>query len=229
MPEQRNGSRHELMGPYEHPYRYALRRTWRQDREPRIAAGLVVALVVTGEVGALSGADGLGALVGVALLPAIVVMLWVAAVARMVLRETREWDSPTELSEVRARRWHAGSKDPVLAHDEFAVTVEDDGHLVTWRFRPLRVSERATEDEFELPGRPRYAVSPVDEVPFATNDTARAAEQLVAAQTRAADREAAAVAAERAAVEARLVGAELELETRSTAAALRRATGQRPS
>jgi hypothetical protein len=105
--------------------------------------------------------------------------------------------------------------------------VQDDGRLVTWRFRPLLISEQPGDDEIEIPGRPRYAVSPIDDAPYDTQDTVRASEQLVLAQAEAAKREAASAAAARAAIDADAEHAQLEAEARSTAAALRRATGQR--
>ena len=129
--------------------------------------------------------------------------------------------------DVRARRPQAGAEDPELVHDEYAVAVGDDGRLVTWRFRPLPVREHPGRDEIEIPGRPRYAASPVDDVPFDGRDTVRASDQLVLAQDRAAEREADAVAIVRAALAAEAAHAELVAETLGTAAALRRTTGQR--
>jgi hypothetical protein len=102
------------------------------------------------------------------------------------------------------------------------------GHLVTWRFRPLAVTEMAGEEELEIPGRPRYAAAPVAHEPFEAVDAARATEQLVAAQERAAALEADAAGTAREARDGAWRQAELAAETASTAAALQRLTGQRP-
>jgi hypothetical protein len=229
MAEERSDTRRELMEPYEDPYRHILKETWRHQRDVRLATALagVLWLVAVSNV-LVGGAElALGAGLG-ALLGTIALGFWIVAILRSGWRMTRSWERTTELGEVRAHRPQAGTEDPDVAHDEFAVSVEDGGRLVTWRFRPLAIAERPVEDEMEVLGRPRYAASPVDGVPFEPHDTVRAAEQLVLAQAKAADREAAAAGAARAGIEAGSAHASLQAEAATTAAALRRATGQRP-
>ncbi|MDA0162944.1 hypothetical protein OM076_21915 [Solirubrobacter ginsenosidimutans] len=228
MTGERPHRRRELMVPYEQPYRHVLGTTWRHQRDLRLATTLAGLLWLAGATGVALGVEELGIGAGLgAFLGSIAILLWLAAIARTSWRMTRSWDRSSELGEVRACRPQAGSEDLELAHDEFAVTVEDDGHLVTWRFRPLSISEHPAEDETEIPGRPRYAASPVGETTFDPLDTAQAAEQLVAAQTRAAERESASAAAAHATLAADSDLAALVAETRATAAALREATGQR--
>jgi hypothetical protein len=72
----------------------------------------------------------------------------------------------------------------------------DDGRLVTFAFTPLLADERPVRDATLIPGKPRYEAVEVRTEQFDDADAARAAEQLHAD------------------------------ETRSTAAALRRITGQ---
>jgi hypothetical protein len=144
-----------------------------------------------------------------------------------IWRLGREWDQPSELGTVRASRPHAGEIDEALAHDEFAVTVEDTGHFLIWRFTPLSVVTASAPGEVHVPGRPRWSADVVEEHPLVP-DAARAAEQLVEVQQRAAQLEAEAreTARERAIASERR--RELERETSSTAAALRHLTGQQP-
>lgn len=222
--EDRSHGRRELMVPYEHPYRHALLATWRHQPELRGATVLAVVLWFAGAVGVQGGVELLGLVAGLgAMLGTFVVIAWLVAILRAGWRLTRSWNQPTELADVRAHRPQAGSEDPDVAHDEFAVTVEEDGRLVTWRFRPLLVSEHPEEFELEIPGRPRYAASPVEETSFDVQDTVQAAEQLVIAQAEVAEREAASALV---AVSAR-EGVDLDAEARTTAAALQRTTGQR--
>jgi hypothetical protein len=136
MPDERPHERRELMAPYEHPYRYALR-----SPDLRVATALAAALWLSGVVILAAGEPGLGlgaclgALLGtIAIALSLLVTGW---------RMKQSWAPATELCEVRARRPHGGSEDPDVVHDEFAVTVEDDGQLVTWRFRPLAIGEAA--------------------------------------------------------------------------------------
>ena len=218
------------MAPYEHPYRYAAVQTWRHQVQLRWATALAVVLWAAGAAGVAAGEELLGLLGGVgAMLLTIVVVLWVIAILRTGYRLLAGWRRETDSPAVRAHRPQAGTEDPDLLHDEFAVVVSDDGHLVTWRFRPLRVSEPPADLEIEVFGRPRYALpsTPVEETPFDIHDTVLASEQLVMAQTAAAERESAAAEAAHAALEADHEHAELAAEARTTAAALRRATGQR--
>lgn len=222
--------RRELMRPYRRPLRHVVRVLWRGSAQMRWRLSLAGAFLVAAAVGAVASVQALfaigvlgAALAGFASLP------WLGAIVQHTLRLRREWRRKSDLAPVRRRRPHAGAVDPDLAHDEFAVTAEDEGWLVTWRFRPLAVSQFPTADEVEVPGRPRYAASPVEQRRFDALDAARAAEQLVEAQERAAQREEAAIAAvhDRRADAARR--AELSVEAQSTAAALQRATGQRSS
>jgi hypothetical protein len=228
MDEERSHGRRELMVPYERPYRHVVAHTWRHQPELRLATALSVVLWVGGAVGVAAGVPLLGLTAGLgAMIGTLTTAAWVGAVLREGRRLTRSWRQRSELATVRAHRPQAGTEDPDIAHDEFAVTVEEDGRLVTWRFRPLPVDEHPSDDEYEVPGRPRYGASPVDDVPFDVYDTARAAEQLVIAQDQAAQREEAAAIAAQGTIAGVRATAELAAEARSTAAALQRATGQR--
>jgi hypothetical protein len=138
--------------------------------------------------------------------------------ARDVRRLGRAWDEHSELGDVRARRPHAPERDRELAHDEYAVTVEDDGRLFVWRFSPLAVTRPVPDGHVPVPGRPRYAATVVEQRDLSP-DPARAAERLADTQEHAArlEEQARARASERH---------ELQTETSSTAAALRHLTGQ---
>jgi hypothetical protein len=213
--------RAELVAPYQRPLRHVAGAAWRTQPLLRRWTAVAVALGAVGVVGAAAGQPLLWLLAGAGgMLAGFVLAGWAWTITTASLRLRRAWSRRTELGTVRARRPHAGARDPDLAHDEFAVTAEDEGHLVTWRFRPLAISARPHQHEIEVPGRPRYAASPVADEPFDAEDAARAAEQLVVAQDRAAE-------LEEAAAGAACDGAERALEVRSTAAALQRATGQR--
>jgi hypothetical protein len=227
MMEGHGYRRRELMEAYEHPYRHMLAVTWRRRGGLRGESALAVAFWLVCVAGIAAGEEILWRVAGLgAVIATIGVLSWLVAVVRGAWKMTRSWGRKSPLGDVRARRVQAGEEDPGASHDEFAVTVEDDGHLVTWRFRPLLISEQPAESEIEVPGRPRYAASPVDRTPFEVHDTARASEQLVMAQTEAAQHEANAGASARAALEADAVNAELSGEARTTAAALRRVIGQ---
>lgn len=135
---------------------------------------------------------------------------------------TSAWDRPGELVEVRRRRPHAGERDPDLVHDEFAVTVEDEGEIWVWRFRPLAADQPADPERVLVPGRPRYDAEVVAVTEFEPADAAISAELLVKAQEDAAQRE-------RDARDAVLRDAERldeREELRTTTAALRHLTGQ---
>ncbi|HEY6761276.1 MAG TPA: hypothetical protein VI318_17390 [Baekduia sp.] len=218
-----------LMGPYRHPLRHCAAAVWRSVRELRsmlVVAGLCAAVGVA--AGVAVGAIILALMVAVGVLIAIYVLLaWGWLTVRETWRLVRSWRRRSELADVLARRPQAGTEDPELAHDLFAVTVEDDGRLLTWRFRPLTIGADPGADEIEVPGRPRHAARGIEDRAFAADDAARAAEQLIEAQERAAEREAAAAAEAHRAVEASRLSDDLLLETRSTAAALQHATGQR--
>ncbi|MBJ7330912.1 MAG: hypothetical protein JHC95_13505 [Solirubrobacteraceae bacterium] len=150
----------------------------------------------------------------------------IAQGAWVIRKVTRDWDQPSELTEVRRNRPHAGERDPDLPHDEFAVTVEETGHLCLWRFRPLAIGESVDADSVLAPGRPMYSADVIAEREFDAQDASVAAEQLAAAQEDAAARERDAITeVQQLAVEAAR-HAELSAETKSTAAALQHLTGQ---
>jgi hypothetical protein len=223
----RPARRQDLEAPYRHPFRHVTVATWRAQPVLRRWTYLAPVLLAAGGVGVAAGEPLLGLVGGVgAMLFWIVLLGWLWVVLRETWQLTRSWGQKSELRSVRERRPHAGSEDPDLAHDQFAVTAEDDGWLLTWRFRPLFIDQRPGDHEIEVPGRPCYAASVVTERRFDPQDAARAAEQLVAAQEDAAAREAAAGAAAYSGVADATERAELAIEARSTAAALRRATGQ---
>jgi hypothetical protein len=219
--------RHELEAPYRHPYRLAAAEAWRSTPALRGQAKLAGALVVTGTAGALTLEPLLVMLVAVGLLLGLFDLLalgtWTLSGA---LQRLRHWRQKSELRAVREHRPHAGDADAELAHHEFAVSAEDDGWLLTWRFRPLRIDEVLDEDEIEVPGRPCYAAKVVEDRPFDAADAAVAAGQLFAAQERAAAMELDAIAAGHHGITDESARAEREIEARTTAAALRRATGQ---
>jgi hypothetical protein len=220
--------RQRLMLPYRRPFRYVLARSWRASGQMRWRTTLAIGFWIAAGAGAVADSVALR-VIGVfgGIVASIAAFPYVYAVIGHTLRLRREWRKKSELGTVRRKRPQAGSEDPDIVHDEFAVTVEDAGYLVTWRFRPLAVTDFPTDAEIEVPGRPRYAASPIEQRAFDALDAARAAEQLVEAQERAADRERAAVGgAENARVDAER-RAELAVEAKSTAAALQRATGQR--
>jgi hypothetical protein len=226
--EQAVPARRDLMRPYERPVRHVLGATWRRRRDLQGWTALIVGLWVVGGGGVAAGQPLLGLLAGTAsLLAFFVIVAWLFAGARESWRLTRAWAQKSELRTVRERRPQAGEIDPDVAHDEFAVTVEDDGWLLTWRLRPLAIAEQPGVDEIEVPGRPRYAASAISDQRFDVLDAAVAAEQLVAAQERAAALERDAIATARSALADAERRAELAVEARSTAAALQRPTGQR--
>lgn len=187
-----------------------------------------VALIVVGGVGAIVVSPLLLLTLAVGGLLAAYAALGIVGVSlTSALALRRYWGQKSELRDVLQRRPHAGTEDSELIHDRFAVTAEDDGWLLTWRFRPLAFGERPEDEaEIEVPGRPCYAARAISEARFDAHDAARAAEQLVIAQEDAAAREAAAAAAVHGGVIDAAERAELAIEARTTAAALRRATGQ---
>lgn len=229
VPSEIAVERDALMFPYEHPYRQAVGATWREQRELRLATAAALSLWLGGGVSAAVGAEAGLIACSIALVATLLVLGWLLPAMKVGWRLARSGSGTSSLGTVRQHRPHAGLKDPAVAHDEFAVTAEDSGHLVTWRFRPLRVTEQPRADEREVPGKPRYAASPAGDEAFDALDVVRASEQLIAAQSAAAALEAAAADAMRLALEQRGVVAERMIETGGTAAALQRATGQRPN
>jgi hypothetical protein len=217
----------ELEAPYRRPFRLVAAATWRAAPRLRRDSGVALAVVVAGVVGAVAVDPVLWILAGAgAMVGAFALVGWTGAVLRESWRLRRAWGRKSELRSVLRARPHAGGEDRELAHDLFAVTAEDDGRLLTWRFRPLPVHALPEVDEVEVPGRPRYAAMAIAERRFAAHDAALAAEQLVAAQEDAAAREARAAAEAHGGVADADQRAELAIEARTTAAALRRATGQ---
>lgn len=216
------------MREYQHPYRSWLPEVWAATRSRRYAAGGGLALA-SGAAATLISGDATWVLMGVCIVLFTVWLLayWTALGAWHIRRITRAWDSPGELNRVRARRPHAGARDPEFAHDEFAVTVEETGHLFLWRFTPMLSREPGPEEAIIAPGRPTYAAQVIEEREFDPTDASRAAEQLADAQEDAAglERE----AAQRAVDQDRLAAGvrELAAERVTTAEALQHITGQR--
>ncbi|HET6509424.1 MAG TPA: hypothetical protein VFG42_21685 [Baekduia sp.] len=223
----RPASRAELEAPYRHPFRHVTVQVWRAQPTLRRWTYLAPVLLAVGAAGVAAGEPLLGLLGGVgSMLSSFVVIAWLWMAVRESWRLRRSWAQRSELRAVRERRPQAGTEDPEVAHDQFAVTAEDDGWLLTWRFRPLRIGERPDEHEIEVPGRPRFAASVIADRAFDPQDAARAAEQLVAAQEAAAAKEARAASAAHGGILDAEQRAEWAQEARTTAAALRRATGQ---
>jgi hypothetical protein len=219
--------RHELEAPYRHPYRFAGAEVWRTTPSLRGQAKLAGALVVGGAVGALVLERLLLMVLAIGIVLALCdLAAWLFWTTGEAARQIGRGRQKSELRAVREHRPHAGEADLDVAHDEFAVAVEDDGRLVTWRFRPLAVQEEPEDDEVEVPGRPRYGARLYSERPFDVQDAAVAAAQLFAAQERAAAMELDAIAAGHDGITDASARAERAIEARTTAAALRRATGQ---
>lgn len=216
------------MREYLHPYRSWLPEVWGATSARRYGAGGAAALA-TGGVATLATGDATWVLMGLAIVVFTIWLFayWTALGAWHIHRVTRAWDSPGELTRVRTRRPHAGARDPEFAHDEFAVTVEDSGHLFLWRFTPMLAREGGPEDAIIVPGRPTYAAQVVAEREFDPTEASRAAEQLAQAQDDAAGRER--EAAQRAVDQDRVAAGirELAAERLTTAEALQHLTGQR--
>src|SRR4051812_43178587 len=223
--------RDELLAGYQRPYVRWLPVAWRMNSVPQlaIAALMVDVAAVVAQLVLIDGVpDPLLVLAALVTLVAVVWSVWTTIVAVQVIRErTRRWKAgDTELERVRVRRTHAPEADQGVAHDEFAVAVEDEGDLVTWRFSPLAADERAPAGALLLPGVPNYAAREVARTPFDPEDAAHAAEQLAEAQYVAAEREGAAAEEVREALRDLERRRALAGEARSTAQALRRHTGQ---
>jgi hypothetical protein len=220
--------RAELMAPYRHPWRHVSREVLRQRTEVRGVGAIGVVASGVGVVGLATGTTlmALWIVAGIFALICAAVM-WGYVTAEATLPLLRAWRQRSVLRDVLDQRPHAGSEDPDLVHDLFAVTVEDDGWLYTWRYRPLRWDEEPGLEQVEVPGRPRYAAEVILERRFDARDAARAAEQLVEAQEGAEKREALAAAAAAHTVEQADLDEHEREEARTTAAALQRSTGQR--
>ena len=223
-------TREELLDTYRHPYRRWIPIAWEHERVPPRVAAAALATVAALVAHLVDGPDP--ALMYAALLAAGGVLgwtLWVTLNAALIVRgRIRDWeaDPDDELGAVRRRRPHAGEADTELVHAEYAVSVDDSGHLVTWRFRPLSAMDAKPSHAKLLPGTPRYDAVAVDSRPFDPLDAAVAAEQLAGAQEQAAALERRAGERAQRGLQEAQSAAELEAETRGTAAALRGITGQ---
>lgn len=223
--------RAEVLAGYEHPYRRWLPVVLKQHGVHRWAAA-VVALGALWAIGALTGTTALAIAAGVLTILALLLTAAVAARAategvEMIRKRTAEWrPGKGELAKVRRSRPHAREADLGVAHDEYAVAVSDDGRLVTYAYVPLMAGERPALSSVLIPGKPRYEAVEVRADRFDPDDAVIASEQLAAAQEHAADLEAAAIERGRAELVEREASLELAVETHTTAAALRRITGQ---
>jgi hypothetical protein len=219
---------HEV--PYRHPYRHWVPRAWEASGVRRAAIlGTGAAMALTGT--ALGTGHEGWALAGAAVETMTLGLFgYVSAEAVFVIRRiTRPWRRPSELRNLRERRPHRGDRDPELAHDEYAVSVEDHGELYLWCFRPLPIDSPHpdTDDEWiVVPGVPAYVARALHAAPSDPRDAGRAAEQLAEAQAEAAGYEAAARADAHRRAEAAVAEREIAAERRGTAAALQRITGQ---
>jgi hypothetical protein len=225
-------TREEVLAGYRRPYvralPHALRSQWLA-----LAVSVTTVLAVAAAGGALAGWEGASVMLALAIVAAITAALgalWgIANGVAVVRRRTEDWHGDGgELSEVRARRPHRFDADAEIAHQEYAVAVSDDGDLITYRFTPLHAHEPVSAGAVVVPGVPRYESRPIERTPYDIHDTARAAEQLAAAQTRAAELELDAARHAREDLELDGAARELMRESRSTADALRGATGQDP-
>ena len=223
--------RAEVLAGYEHPYRRWLPVVLKQYGVHRWAAG-VAALGAVWAIAALAGTTKLGIVAGTLTILGLLLTAAVAARAatdgvEVIRKRTAEWrPGKGDLAKVRRNRPHAGESDPGVAHDEYAVAVSDDGRLVTYAYVPLMAGERPAPATVLIPGKPRYEAVEVRADSFDPEDAAVAAEQLAAAQEHAAGLEAAAIERARAELVEREAVLDLAVETHTTAAALRRITGQ---
>src|SRR4051812_46214912 len=180
-------TREELAWPYDHLGRHSALAAWREEQALRRTIVASLGLIAGGSVGAAAGVEAFAIVAGVgAMLWTISLILLVVAAVRQTARLSRralQTRGDSELGRVRAERPHVVDADPVVAHAEFAVTAEDDGRLVTWRFYPLAVDATVPEGEVEVPGRPRYAARAITDSTFDFANAVRAAEQLLEAQS----------------------------------------------
>ena len=230
-PDRAAITRAELLDGYERPYRRHLPLALKQHHVHHWLAADAV-LIALWAIGALTDTAAMTIVAG---LFAVLALLLTAAIAtrattdgiEAIRKRTAEWRTGQgDLAKVRRGRPHAGEADTGVAHDEYAVAVSDDGRLVTHLYTPLMAGERPGPTAVLIPGKPRYEAVEVRADRFDPGDAARAAEQLAAAQEHAADLEAAAIERARDDLAERDAVLDLAVETRSTAAALRRITGQ---
>ena len=155
--------------------------------------------------------------------------MWAYLTAEGTLPLLRAWRQRSELRDVLEQRPHAGSEDPDLVHDLFAVTVEDDGWLYTWRYRPLRVGRGAGAGAGRGPGPAALRGRGDPRARASTRATRRGPPSSSSRRRRARPRREALAAAQAAHVVERADAATSTSaeEARTTAAALQRSTGQR--
>src|SRR4051812_39220166 len=126
--------REELLAGYERPYRRWVPLAWRANSVPQLVSVAAVVDVATllAAVAFVDGAPGL--LVALAVLVTALVAIWTVwttVVAVQVIRERiRTWHArDSELARVRAHRTHVAEADRSVAHEEYAVAVDDAGEL----------------------------------------------------------------------------------------------------
>src|SRR3954452_117695 len=185
-------TRAELLAGYERPYARWLPIAWRVNSVPQlaIAAVMVDLAAVAAHAVLVDGAPAL--LVGLAVLVSVIALVWwvwtTVVAVQVIRRRVGAWrPDASELDRVRRRRAHAGDADAGLVHDEYAVTVTDDGQIVTWRFTPLPADAVAPAGATVLGGVPVHAAEEAGRTPFDATDTGRAAEQLAEAQQAGAE------------------------------------------
>ena len=225
-------SREELLESYAHPYRRWLPVALKGYGVHYLAALTALAGGI-GWIGSATDADRFAntvltiAVLGV--FAVVFVAIWALVVGVRVIRDrTWQWrrDRGDDLARVRERRPHRGDADAAVAHAEYAVSIEDDGTLVTWAFEPLAAGDEWDEETVLITGTPRYEARKVLSVGYDPTDHARASEQLVVAQEHAATLEADEIVRARLEHEHDTAARELMAESRSTGDPMRRATGQ---
>lgn len=221
--------REELLAGYHHPYRRFLPLAWRAWKVNGVLArgGAVLAAILIPTLALATEPGPILWFVGaVTALFSVALAGLVGTQAAIAVREhTGTWrrKDRSALALVRENRPHRGEMDREVVHSEYAVEVGDDGYLRTWCFTPLRAYD--PDNRVALTGTPRYAAEEVAMRAFDALDVTRAAEALSEEQEKAAAWEAEAAEEGRAGLRAAETARELEVETRSTAAALRGATG----
>ena len=225
-------SREQLLDSYAHPYRRWLPIALK-GYGVQYLAGLTALVAALGLVGTLADAgfaDAALTLALVGVITSVAVSLWALEHGVRIIRDrTWQWrrDRDDDLAEVRRVRPHAAEADAEVAHVEYAVSVEDNGKFVTWAFEPLHATDRWDEEAVLITGIPRYEARAVERFAYDPTDQARASEQLVEAQERAAALEAGEIVRARRELEHGTAAAELMAESLATGEALRGVTGQR--
>jgi hypothetical protein len=225
-------SRAELLDSYAHPYRRWLPVALK-GYGVHYLAGLTVLAAVAGLVGTLADAGFADAALSIAMFGVVAIVcvsLWALVHGVRIIRDrTWQWrsDRGDDLAEVRRLRPHAADADAEVANVEYAVSVEENGEFVTWAFEPLLASDDWDEEAVLITGVPRYEARAVERVAYDPTDQARASEQLVEAQQKAAVLEADEIVRTRLELEQDAAARELMTESLATGDALRGATGQR--